>query len=286
MFMQLEKLLIKINNLFPPETAAVDDRIGLQIQTDEQIVNGVLFVLEVTDEVINECISKNFNTIISFHPLIYSKLSVISLTERVGRLCSKLIKNSINLISIHTTFDVYEYGTSKILSDLLELNYQSFLVPDKIKSNCGMGVISVPDRKITTLELVSKINEVCYSPIRFSGKDDIELKKIAIVGGSGTSFISDVIANRCDCFITADSTYHQFHSATDNFVLIDVGHYEMEQFVPAGIARTMSDFLVEKKINYSVSNILTNPINYYPKNDFLIKQKNYLSLKKNILREY
>jgi dinuclear metal center YbgI/SA1388 family protein len=277
--MQLEKLLLEIDKYFPFDTAVNGDRIGLQIQTEEQVVNGILFTLEITDNVIEECIFNNFNTIVSFHPLIYSKLANISLNERVGRLCSKLIKKSINLISIHTTFDAYEYGTSKILSDLLELDYRTFLVPDKIKSNCGMGVISVPTNKITTLELVSKVSEVCYSPVRYCGNDDLELKKIAIVGGSGTSFIPDVIANHCDCFITADATYHQFHSAKDNFTLIDVGHYEMEQFVPNGIAKALNDFLMANKISFIVSNVLTNPINYYPKNNFLNKQKNYLNNK-------
>ena len=277
--MQLEKILKEIDYYFPNETAMSGDRIGLQIQTEEQIVNGILFALEVTDEVIDECVVNKFNTIISFHPLIYSKLSVISLTERVGRLCSKLIKNSINLISIHTTFDAYEYGTSKILSDLLGLNYQSFLLPDKTISNCGMGVISIPPENITTLELVSKVSEVCCSPVRYSGKEDKVLKKIAIVGGSGTSFFPDVIANQCDCFITADATYHQFHFALDNFVLIDVGHYELEQFVPDGIAKKMDSYLTSSKINYLVSKVLTNPVNYYPSNNFLNKQKNYLSTK-------
>lgn len=261
--MQLEKLLLEIDACFPSDTAISGDRIGLQIQTESQIVNGILFTLEVTDEVIDECVTNNFNTIISFHPLIYSKLSTITLNERVGRLCSKLIKNSINLIVIHTTFDVYEYGTSKILSDLLGLNYKSFLIPDKVKPNCGMGVVSVPTNKINTLELVSKVSQVCSSPVRYCGNNNKELNKIAIVGGSGTSFVSDVIANKCDCFITADVTYHQFHSALDNFILIDVGHYEMEQFVPNGIAKTLNNFLINNGINFLVSNVITNPIKYF-----------------------
>ena len=275
--MKLEKLLLEIDKVFPSDSAITGDRIGLQIQTESDIVDGILFVLEVTDEVIDECLRNNFNTIISFHPLIYSKLSAISLTERVGRLCSKLIKNSINFISIHTTFDVYKFGTSKILSDMLDLNYQSFLVPDKVKSNCGMGVISIPKSRIKTLELVEKVSKICSSPVRYSGNNNPELKKIAIVGGSGTSFVDAVISNKCDCFITADVTYHQFHSAKDNFVLIDVGHYEMEQFVPNGIAKALNSLLKNNKICFSISNILTNPINYYPNNNFISSRKNYLN---------
>jgi dinuclear metal center YbgI/SA1388 family protein len=267
--MLLKLLLDKINSCFPAETAMEGDRIGLQIETEASNVEGVLFTLEVTDEVVSECKQKNFNTIITFHPLIYSKLASISLDERVGRLCSFLIKNSINLISIHTTFDAYENGTSKVLADLLGLNVSSFLVQNEYKNNCGMGVIAVPKNKITTINLVSKINEICGSPVRYCGDNDTEIKKIAVVGGSGTSFIPDVIANKCDCFITADVTYHQFYAAQNHFTLIDVGHYEMEQFVPKAMENVLKNFLDSNKINYATSQVLTNPIQYYPKNNYL-----------------
>jgi putative NIF3 family GTP cyclohydrolase 1 type 2 len=149
-------------------------------------------------------------------------------------------------------------------------------VADKINTNCGMGVISIPKSNIKTLELVEKVSQICSTPIRYSGNDNTELKKIAIVGGSGTSFIDAVITNKCDCFITADVTYHQFHFAKDNFTLIDVGHYEMEQFVPYGIAKSLNSLLEKNRINFAVSNTLTNPVNYYPKNNFIDNQKNYL----------
>jgi dinuclear metal center YbgI/SA1388 family protein len=267
--MLLKQLLDKINLCFPTETAMEGDRIGLQIETEASNVDGILFTLEVTDEVVAECKKKNFNTIITFHPLIYSKLANISLDERVGRLCSFLIKNSINLISVHTTFDAYEDGTSKILADLLELKVSSFLVQNEYKNNCGMGVIAVPQNKITTIDLVSKINKICGSPVRYCGNDNTEIKKIAIVGGSGTSFIPEVINKECDCFITADVTYHQFHAVPNHFTLIDVGHYEMEQFVPKAMENVLKDFLNNNKINYATSKVLTNPIQYYPKNNYL-----------------
>ena len=271
--MELELLLDAINSTFPVETAMLNDRIGLQIQTEAKTVNGLLITLEVTDEVVEECKKNKFNTILTFHPLIYQKLSTISLCDRVGRLCSKLIKNSINLISIHTTFDAYQYGTSKILADKLGLKTIDFLVPDAKNKNCGMGIIAVTGEEITSTELVQKVYNVCNSPIRFSCTDKLKtINKIAIVGGSGTSFMQNVLDAQCDAFITADATYHQFHSVKDKLLLIDVGHYEMEQFVPQGIADALGNFLASNNIKYETTKILTNPIQYFPDNNYANKQ--------------
>lgn len=262
--MELELLMNEINATFPVETAMPNDRIGLQIQTENNTVNGLLITLEVTDKVIEECIKNNFNTILTFHPLIYQKLEKISLTDRVGKLCSQLIKNSINLISIHTTFDTYQNGTSKILADKLGLKTIDFLVPDKINDKCGMGIIAAPNEKITAIELIEKVYTVCNSPIRYSDTEHSKnINKIAIVGGSGTSFLQNVLDAKCDAFITADATYHQFHTVKDKLLLIDVGHYEMEQFVPQGIANALGNFLTKNNIKYKITTVLTNPISHY-----------------------
>jgi dinuclear metal center YbgI/SA1388 family protein len=281
--MELELLINVINSVFPTETAMPEDKIGLQIQTESNIVNGILITLEVTEEVIIEAIEKKFNTILTFHPLIYSKLSNISLSERVGKLCSILIKNSINLISIHTTFDAFQFGTSRILSDKLDLIPIKFLVPDEKFPNCGMGIISKPKNELKPIELIERISEICAAPVRFT--DNIynkNLNKIAIVGGSGTSFIAEVLANNCDAFITADATYHQFHSVKNELLLIDVGHYEMEQFVPQGIKKALESFFeknnLENNLRCETSKIRTNPICYFPNNEnYSKKQKTFLN---------
>lgn len=262
---KLYDLLDAIELVLPSETAMEGDKIGLQVECNSYIT-GVLFTLELTEEVLEECLKLNFNTIVSFHPLIYKPLPEISLADRVGKLTSHLIKNSINFISVHTTFDSHIMGTSRILADLLMLETIGFLSPDKNSSNknSGMGVICESKIPISELDLLNKVRNVCKAPIRFaSNKNKSTVSKIAIVGGSGTSFLGDVIDKKCDAFITADITYHTFHSIKNKILLIDAGHYEMEQFVPAGIANLLNNYLVEHNINHAISKCITNPISYF-----------------------
>jgi putative NIF3 family GTP cyclohydrolase 1 type 2 len=204
-------------------------------------------------------------------------------SERVGNLCYQLIKKSITLIVVHTTFDVFSEGTSKILASKLGLEVIDFLIPDKNYKNKGMGVIAASKNPISPNDLLERVYKICNSPIRFTSSNNPTLiDKIAIVGGSGSSFINEAVKSGVQAYITADITYHRFHDVYNKMMLIDPGHYEMEQFVPEGLANLLNENLDTTEIEkIFVSSSLTNPVRYYPDLDiYETKQKNYL-LNKN-----
>lgn len=128
---------------------------------------------------------------------------------------------------------------------------------------------------MTLNELLIRLSGICNSPVRYChGKDDNQIKRIAIVGGSGSSFIEDALKANADAFITADVSYHNFHRVEGKMALLDPGHYEMEQFVTKGL----HDFLsskIDENVNLCISHAYTNPIRYYPDNDYTKKQKLY-----------
>ena len=273
--MDINLLLDTIEKNLPHETAMEGDRIGLQIYTGKTDIKNILVTMELNDAVIDEALSIKSDCIITFHPLIFYPLTIVDYNDRVGRLSSALIKNDISLISIHTNFDAYINGTSRLLCDKLGLNYDSFLVPDKHYENFGMGAICYSDENLTLNALLKRVSDTCNSPLRYChGKDDGKISKIAIVGGSGSSFIDDALKAKADVLITADISYHNFHRVERKMALIDPGHYEMEQFVTKGL----HDFLaskIEENVNLYISHAFTNPVRYYPENDYTKKQKLY-----------
>ena len=59
--------------------------------------------------------------------------------------------------------------------------------------------------------------------------DDMVLKKIAIVTGSGSSYWRKAKKMGADILITGDIKYHEAVDAKEeNFVLMDIGHFESE----------------------------------------------------------
>jgi len=275
--MTIGNILKLIERYFPAGTAMDKDRIGLQVQSGNEEVRKILITLELDDHVIEEATKKNCDCIISFHPLIFFPITELHDNERVGRLVQKLIKSNISLISIHTNFDSYINGTSYILANKLNLKKSGFLVPDTNYEGYGMGVLATPERTLTPEEILERVQSVCRSPIRYNMSGTSEINKIAIVGGSGTSFISNALANGADCLITADVTYHRFHEVNGKMMLIDPGHYEMEQFVPLGLLRFFIDHIDSCEYDLICnSQTHTNPIKYYPSGNYQEEQKKYL----------
>ncbi len=274
--MKINDILSTIDKLLPKSTSIEGDCVGLQVQSGRSDVSHILVTMELSDEVISEAINLSVDCIISFHPLIYRPLTEIVEDERVGRLVSKLIKNEITFISIHTTFDAHSEGTSRIIANLLGLRVVSFLVPTPNCSDAGIGVICEAQQPMNEQELVKLVSDKLLAPVKYTtGKKTENITKIGIVGGSGTSFLKDALDANLDAFITADITYHTFHSVKGKMLLIDPGHYEMEQFVSLGIAKLIRNS-IDNSVKISVSSVNTNPISYYPDNNWESLQNEYL----------
>ena len=89
-----------------------------------------------------------------------------------------------------------------------------------------------------------------------------------MLGGSGSFAIEDAIASGADVYVTSDLKYHDFFRAENRIVLVDVGHYESEQFTK----NLLADYLTKKITNFApalpagrvvLSKNSTNPINYF-----------------------
>lgn len=125
--MKINKLLNIINKHVPLNTAEDWDNVGLLIGNKEDEITGVLTALDCTNEVVDEAIDANYNTIICHHPLIFKGVNNIIENDGYGAIIRKLITHNINLIALHTNLDVYEYGVNKMLADKIGLTNLSFL---------------------------------------------------------------------------------------------------------------------------------------------------------------
>ena len=86
------------------------------------------------------------------------------------------------------------------------------------------------------------------------------IKRIAILAGSGSFGIEKAIAINADAYITSDLKYHDYFKAESSILLLDVGHYESEQFTK----NLLYDILTKKFPNFAIAltKTNTNPVNY------------------------
>ena len=105
------------------------DNSGLIIGDPNNMVDKVLVALDVTEDVVDEAISKSCYFIISHHPFIFNGLKRINPSSSVGRIVIKAIKNDIAIAAMHTNLDNSSLGVSYCLATKLGLSDLHILRP-------------------------------------------------------------------------------------------------------------------------------------------------------------
>ncbi|MEO7264227.1 MAG: Nif3-like dinuclear metal center hexameric protein [Ferruginibacter sp.] len=130
-----------------------------------------------------------------------------------------------------------------------------------ILSDVGSGLIGDLKEPIPELKLLENLkNAFGLKTIRHTVITGNTVKKIAICGGAGIFLLADAIKAGADVFITGDVKYHEFFDAEGKILLVDIGHYESEQFT----IDLIYDILKEKFPNFALlkTGVNTNPVHY------------------------
>lgn len=125
----------------------------------------------------------------------------------------------------------------------------------------GMGMIAELSEPSEEHAFLSHIKQTFKTGcLRHSKLLEKPIKRVAVLGGSGSFAIEAAKAAGADLFITSDLKYHDFFKAENSIVLADIGHYESEQFTKNLIV----DYLSKKFTNFATVLSLksTNPIQY------------------------
>ena len=249
-----------LEEIAPLNQAEDFDNVGLLIGNETTEVKGVLVTLDTLEETVDEAIKKKCNLIVSFHPIIFSGLKKINGNSYVEKVVMKAIQNNIAIYATHTALDNSKVGVSAKMCEVLGLSNNSILLP-KDGGATGMGMIGnlpKPMKEEDFLTFTKKTFKT--NGIRYSNKTGKLVKKVAVLGGSGSFAITDAIHKKADVYISADFKYHDFFKAEDKILLIDVGHYESEQFTK----NLLVEYLTKKFTSFAVilSEKSTNPIYY------------------------
>tara|TARA_R110000787_G_scaffold55942_4_gene128848 strand:+ start:21708 stop:22487 length:780 start_codon:yes stop_codon:yes gene_type:complete len=258
--MTIKDIANYLEEIAPLQQAEGFDNVGLLIGSYNSTVNGILVTLDTLEETVDEAIAKNCNLIVSFHPIIFEGLKKINGNSYVERVVLKAIQNNIAIYATHTALDNSIVGVSAKMCEVLGLQNQKILLP-KDDASIGMGMIgelSEPMSEDDFLKYTKMIfNSGCVRHSKTLGKS---IKKVAVLGGAGSFAISNATEDKADAYISADFKYHDFFKAEEKILLIDVGHYESEQFTK----NLLVEYLTKKFTSFAVvlSEKSTNPIYY------------------------
>ncbi|MEG1820798.1 MAG: Nif3-like dinuclear metal center hexameric protein [Malacoplasma sp.] len=191
-------------------------------------LNNVFIALDISEELILEAISQNVNLIISHHPLYIDELD----NKKVFvKKIEKLLKvNRISIISCHTNFDKNKHGMNYHLCKKMRLkslkridNNEYIYFGDFLKAKSISDIIN----------LLKKNFNLEYVILPTSIELDKKIKRVAICGGAGSSFINDIKKKyKIDLYITSEIKWNYWNNKNNNeLILCDVPHHIEKEFI-------------------------------------------------------
>jgi len=132
---------------------------------------------------------------------------------------------------------------------------------DNFHQEIGIGMVGELSEEQNELDFLKYLGTTMKAQgIRHSKLIGKPIKKVAVLGGSGSFAIQNAINSGADIYVTSDIKYHEFYKAENKIIIADIGHYESEQFTK----NLLVDILTKKFPNFAIilSNKNTNPIYY------------------------
>lgn len=246
------------------------DNAGLLCGHREMEVKGVLCSLDATEDIVEEAIQQHCNVVVAHHPIIFKGLRQINGKNYVERTIIKAIKNDIAIYAIHTNLDnVLYHGVNERIAHRLGLQNLEMLIPKTpyvthLESSLitGTGIVGELEKSMSEGDFLKYLKDRMNTPcVRHTELLNKDIQKVAICGGSGSSFLPAAIRQSCDVYVSADFKYHEFFDADQQILIADIGHYESEQYtielLYEIITKNFSNFAVRK------TNLNTNPVKYF-----------------------
>lgn len=218
------------------------DNSGFSAGDPDRQVHKALVALDCTEDVMQEAVETGCDLVITHHPLIFGGLRSVTPEHAAGRIIRTALLHGIAVYAAHTNLDKAPGGVSGLMARQLELSGTEPL-------RDGFGLVGELPGPLLAGALVNRVKEKFgLQTVRTSRVPETEIRRVAVCGGSGRSFIGD--ARRCgaQAYITGDLTYHDFF-CEEGFMVMDIGHYGSEW----GAVRLLAGILCENFPNFAVS---------------------------------
>jgi len=254
----------------PKHYACEWDNVGLLLGRREKTVKRIMVALDATMEVVNTACDMGCDMLVTHHPLIFSSLKTITDESILGEKLLLLAEHGITYYAMHTNFDTVGSMSQAVVDSFLALNGNEPIEECDIPGQ-GMGRYAFLPKPMTSDEICDYIKEhleleqVTFYPATPDGvtiPGDKVFDRIAVMPGSGKSFIGKVVASGCELYLTGDIGYHEAQSAAESGLsIIDATHDGLEKV----FARFMADYLMSNLplIDIEYNNFESRKIPYF-----------------------
>ena len=221
------------------------DNSGILINSDQK-VDGVLFALDLTEDVVKRAKRLKCNTIVTHHPAIYHPISSVDITSATTGAVALALQNKMNVVSAHLNLDVADLGVDYYLAEGLGATKVKIL--DYVDQTHGYGR-EFTVQATTVKDFVSRIKKnFATEKVLVYGAKNAKVEKVASFCGAGGSHAHSAVfsgATDAEVIVTSDTPHHVIKDLVNaNKILIVITHYASENY---GFKKFSES--VRKKIN-------------------------------------
>ena len=224
----VEEVVGSLARLTRPENAAAWDPVGLQLGDPKAQVSSIAVCHEVTEAVVHHVENDPVDLLVSYHPLLFTPTNRILAGRSAEARSYRLIRAGVQLLVTHTDFDAAPGGAADSLAELFALRDIEAFGGDPETGVAPIGRVGVFEETLAALDAVAS-DAFGHTGLRTTGDRDRVLERVAVVPGSGSSFIEQA-AQVADAFVTGDVAHHRAVLAQDfGLAVVDPGHTATER---------------------------------------------------------
>ena len=231
MIPKLKDVMALLEKIAPARFAEPWDNPGLQVGSYSQEITKIFLSLDPTERALRSASARSAQLLLTHHPLIFKPLSRLDINRFPGSVIIEAAKNEISVVAAHTNLDVSQDGINDILAELLDLQDVEVLKEMDEWDGLGLGRIGNLPEPLKLSAVTGIIKKILGAEkLKVVGQGDREVRRIAVVGGSGGNLLSLAFNKGADLLLTGDVSYHHaLESETLGMALIDGGHFHTEK---------------------------------------------------------
>lgn len=249
--------LFRILNEKIPRTLSCDwDNDGLMCCPDgAREVKRVLVALDATGAVCDAAIEGGYDLILTHHPFIFKGLRAFEDENAIALKAIKLVRAGISVMSFHTRLDAVGGGVNDALAETLGLEEVETFDGDGLP----LGRIGELAEPMPLCSFAALVKEALGAPFVSFSDAGREVKRVAVLGGSGKDFLGGAVAAGADTFVSGELGHHALTDEPDvlgGINLIEAGHFYTEQPVCKALSAMIAE--IDGTIECNIMN--SNPI--------------------------
>ena len=264
----LSDIIQILDNLAPPSLAEEWDNCGLQLGDPSWSVAKIWVALDPTLRVVEAACDQKVDLLITHHPLIFKPLKALEFHTPLGAVLNLATRSNLAIFSAHTNLDSATGGLNDMLARRIGLKDLEPLVAGKeVQGNPhnndplnspedrpGIGRVGYLGAAIDLKSFAGLIKkQMGLKRIKFAGDPHLEIKKVAVCTGSGSSLLETFFASGAQVYISGDMRYHDARDVeAAHLGVIDIGHFSSECFIAEELAARLGTIFVETGMEVTV----------------------------------